>query len=195
MSNEHEFYRTPSWVLHELWAAVPQLHPREVHGILDPCCGDGAIIEAYRVNGSPRGHSVGYDIDRRKTAAAMSNDELSSELLATGDTLDEKISWRLEGRPVVMNPPFSRAFAFWRRAIDQQAEAVAMLAPLAFALPKRGRKELLEPRLRPNIIVHLSRRPSFTADGRTDMRDVCWYVWHSWLSSCEVRWGGEQWTA
>lgn len=141
-----DFFRTPSDVVR---AIVPMLSGP----VLDPCAGDGGILEALAIAGVKG--LRGYEIVPELAAA-------SSVPVDVRDSLAED-SWCWAGKTVVMNPPFLHAEAFVRRAIAEVAAvhdpwAVWALLPLGFL--GSGRRRALH-REHPSDVHVLSRRPSF----------------------------------
>ena len=73
----------------------------------------------------------------------------------------------------ISNPPFGDADAFVRKLLAECWIVVALL-PLGFAA-SAGRAALHAEF--PSDLYVLAERPSFTGDGKTDSRDVAWFVW------------------
>lgn len=169
-----DFYRTPAWCVRALWATYLDL--RRVTEVYDPACGDGAILLALRgVDPAPGLHLYGTDVDPARVAMAHGR----GLAVFVHDYLDQqKRSLVDEGaRPpaVVMNPPYSLAEAFIRRAVGNGARRrpVAALLRIAF-LASQGRAEWLAGDA-PDVYV-LPRRPDFTGCGG-DSADYAWMVW------------------
>lgn len=78
---------------------------------------------------------------------------------------------------VVGNPPYGLALEFVRRSLDivRDGGTVAFLLRLAF-LSSAKRKAFFVENPPKNVYV-LSKRPSFTKDGRTDGADYAFIVW------------------
>jgi hypothetical protein len=99
--------------------------------------------------------------------------------MGQGDALDR--SWPLT-EFVIMNPPYSHAEAFVRKALDVreyelppfgQGRIFALLR-LSFLEPTRTRRDLLVTH-NPDVLI-LPRRPAF--DGRgTDSITSAWFCW------------------
>lgn len=75
---------------------------------------------------------------------------------------------------IITNPPYSLAQEFVTKALTE-APVVVMLLRLGF-LASQKRKEWLKANPPTSLIV-LSKRPSFTGDGKTDGADYAWVVW------------------
>ena len=149
----NDFYETPSWCVEKLLPYLPASG-----GVLDPCAGRGAILDAAASLGSP---SIGYDIDP------------NCGRFPTCDSLT--IEWPMCS-VVLMNPPFSRALEFVKYSLKQQARhrgITCALLRLSF-LSSIGRAEFLK-ESNPDVFV-LSKRPSFTGGG-TDSCDYAWFYW------------------
>ena len=156
----NDFYETPSWCVEAILPHLPRFLP-----ILDPCAGKGAILKAA----ASSAHSLrGIEI----------NPELQpdSEIISwsTDDALTLK-SWR-SPELVIMNPPFSKAEQFVRKALDETREnhgTVAALLRLSFVASKKRHGFMRE--CPPDLFV-MSKRPSFNGLG-TDSCDYAWFVW------------------
>ena len=75
---------------------------------------------------------------------------------------------------VVTNPPFSLAQEFVTKALTE-APVVIMLLRVGF-LGSQKRQEWLN-KNKPTSLIILSKRPSFTEDGKTDGAEYAWFVW------------------
>jgi len=164
-----DFYSTPAWVTESLLAALPGKpganFPLTPGSILDPCAGDGSILALLGDVGR------GFELDPLR-AFVCKERGLAVEhrdALVPGDT------W---GNPelVIMNPPYSLAEEFVRRALQEvrPGGTVAALLRLGFAASK---KRVQFHRDFPSDFKILPQRPSFTADGKTDASEYAWFVW------------------
>lgn len=145
--------------------------PFGARGIFDPCAGDGALLRACGESWPVPPGGLEADAQRAQDARA------SGLAVETRDAL-ESASWGLQGRAVVMNPPFSQAEAFVRRAlVEARATApdwcVAALLRLAWL---EGLRRAPFHREHPANVHVLARRPSFTGGG-TDSTAYAWFVW------------------
>lgn len=165
-----DFYATPAWCVRALLADV---HIPD--GLwLDPCAGEGAIIEAS-------GHEYWHAIELREEC----RDKLVSVCPRTAieDFIAMPNPVPSDYRAIVTNPPYSLAEAFVRKSI-QIAPVVAMLLRLNW-LGSQSRAAFL--RANPPSVYVLPRRPSFTGGG-TDATEYAWFVWRNkWDSSPTVR--------
>jgi len=75
---------------------------------------------------------------------------------------------------IVTNPPFSLAFEFCQHAL-RVSERVYFLLPLNF-LGSDTRKAWFKEH-EPSALFILSKRPSFTPDGKTDSCVYAWFYW------------------
>lgn len=124
---------------------------------LDPGCGEGALVEVLREHGYL---ATGFDlIDRGRGYPVR-------------DALDPE-PWPSCGA-VIMNPPFSLAAQFVRRALDECTEVIALLR-LNWLEPAASRRDLLE--LQPDVLV-LATRPRFRSDrSGSDSQTCAWLRW------------------
>ena len=149
-----DFYKTPAWATASI---LRSLGMPTAWSILDPSCGDGAILNVAH----DRGHATrGIELNEERGMIARTCGR-------TGRVVDMRDALSVDTwgafDAVVMNPPFSLAMQFIERAIaeakPQGADVVALLR-LAF-LESEERAEFH--RAFPSDIFVLSRRPSFAA--------------------------------
>jgi len=164
----HDHYPTPRWCTLALLRNWGLWYPKEPM-VLDPACGEGAILAAVR-DEIPHVQTRGIELDAGRVEAA---DAQRLEVVQ-GDGLE--IEW---GSPdlVIGNPPYSLATEFAWKAAEWAAEGAggaALLLRLSFLEPASGRAVLFE-RHRPDVLI-LPRRPAF--DGRgTDSITSAWFCW------------------
>ncbi len=170
-----DFYSTPRW------ATVAMLSegawPTMATLVLEPSCGDGAILDALKetlrkVSGPVR-RFVGIELNRQRAMAARDrghNVEVA-DFLASSDIGDD-LTW------VVGNPPFSLAQEFTEHSLSivPVGSRVTFLLRLAF-LSSHRRAHLYEGDSGFRYLQVLPRRPSFTPDGGTDKYDYAWFTW------------------
>ena len=168
-----DYYRTPSWCVEAIAPHLPRVPA------LDPCCGDGAILDVLERLSWGSAHLNGFEVDNARAVACDSK----SYLVHNVDALARR--WDGVGRNlVIMNPPFAHAEAFVRKAIAETVHirgTVAALLRLAF-LEGKARAEFH--REHPSDVFVLSKRPSFTG-GPTDS---CAYAWLIWAPGRGGRW-------
>jgi hypothetical protein len=168
--HENDFYATPAWCVRALLAEVPI-----PDGLwLDPCAGEGAIIEA---SGRDRWHAIELREEcREKLYRACPRITISDFLSMPNPTPGGYAA-------IVTNPPYSLAEAFVRKSLEI-APVVAMLLRLNWLGSMKRAAFLRENQ--PSVYV-LPRRPSFTGGG-TDSCEYAWFVWRKyWAGNPEVR--------
>ncbi len=147
-----DFYSTPAWATIAL-LRVLGLPSRST--VLDPACGEGAILEVVRQLGHV---TVGVELDADRAGRARGQ----GHFVTTGDAL-AFAEWPGAADAIVMNPPYTLAMEFVVRAI---AEArpwgidVAALLRLPW-LASVGRAAFH--REHPSDVCVLPRRPEFAA--------------------------------
>lgn len=162
----HDHYPTPAWVTAWLFA-----HRRPPQGalILDPSCGEGAILDVAREQGC---RTLGYELDEGRAAAARER----GHQVETGDALARR--WAPEADAIVMNPPYgSEASRFVQHALEWRERwcgHVFALLYLSFCEPSGERGDLFR-RCPPSIYV-LPRRPKFDGKG-TNSQGSAWFCW------------------
>ena len=163
-----DFYATPAWCTR---AILPHLgRPDYFDRVVDPCCGDGAILDVIAEQWPDHRQSLrGVEIDARRADIAG-----KKHRVACADALGET-QWDRAVELVVTNPPFSLAMEFVQRALEEVAPGgtVAMLLRLPWLASQKRAPWLRENT--PSVYV-LPTRPSFTGKG-TDATDYAWMVW------------------
>lgn len=155
LGDDADFYRTPAWCTR---AILPHLPSARV--VLDPCAGDGAILDAFI--GDPHVVTRGIEIDRaRAERAAASSGHLTASgrhLIQVADALTLPHGWNFD--LAIFNPPFVLAEEFVRRALHdrESRSSVAALLRLAF-LESKERRPLHA--AHPADIYPLAARPQF----------------------------------
>ena len=157
---KNDFYETPSWCVEAILPHLPKYQT-----VLDPCAGQGAILRAFERHALRlRAIEINPELERVSTINWLCADALSESTL-----------WQLPDL-VLMNPPFSKAEAFVRRALDEvrgNNGTVCALLRLGFLASKK-RADFL--RVNPPDVYVLSKRPSFNGEG-TDSCDYGWFTW------------------
>lgn len=130
--------------------------------VLDPCCGDGAILDELQAAWNTQ-YRYGIEIDAERADRASQHHTVPSSHWPDADLL-------------VTNPPYNLAMEFIEKAIgwigDSGREA-AFLTRLNFL----GSQKRADFHRRYPCDVHvLPKRPSFT-NGGTDATEYCWMVW------------------
>ena len=162
--NARDFYETPEWVTHGLVQSE-----RLFHHLYEPACGTGSILRVL----SKYAKSSGSDIHEGSVAICKESG-LDAEVL---DFLSETTPPFFGD--IVMNPPYKHAAEFVRRALEmtESKMKVCALLRLNFLGSSRKRLDLVGPHSCLKAVHVLSKRPSFTGDGRTDACEYAWFVW------------------
>jgi hypothetical protein len=153
-----DYYPTPASVTRALLPLLP------AGDVFDPCAGRGEILlEVGGTNCVPGG----FEISAERARAAKENDHD----IEIRDALDPE-PWPL-ATSYVMNPPFSLATEFVKRAVEEARDhniTVAALLRVGFFEAKRRREWL---RANPCDVYVISPRPRFVR-GRSDSAAYCW---------------------
>jgi hypothetical protein len=168
----HDQYFTPRGVVR---AILPELQPYLAGGlVLEPSAGTGNVVAELR-RLDPTGHLLAVDIDQ--VVLMTLRDRFPGVATIVRSYLGLDLG-TMRPSLIIGNPPYREAEAFLRKALVDVAPtgAVAFLLRLGF-LASQTRAELMRDTM-PDVHV-LSRRPSFTADGKTDGTDYAWMVWHA----------------
>jgi predicted RNA methylase len=172
--HEDDFYATPEWVTR---IALPHVFSEQVATdvqcvrVLDPCCGDGKILSAVKQWGTMIGldcTTVGYELDETRAKEA---EDSGVVVLKTGDALKQE--W-VEADVLITNPPYKLAENFVIKALEAGYPTVAMLLRLNWLASMKRRSFHTQ---YPSDVHVLPKRPSFTANGRTDSTEYAWFVW------------------
>lgn len=137
--------------------------------VLDPACGEGALLDVLRQE--CRVETVGIELDKGRAEHARRR----GHRVTQADALEAP--WPAADH-LVGNPPFNRGLAFAERAVawseDNGGAKVMLLLRLSFMEPASGRGPFLRA-TRPNVYV-LPERPVY--DGRgTDSVTSAWFCW------------------
>lgn len=170
-----DWYATPAWATRAIMRAlrVPQTFC-DPDTMIDPCCGDGAILDVA-AEMWPGARRMGVEIDRDRAAIAEGRGHVGPKhAVVCGDALGP-LPWGSFFNIVITNPPYALAMEFVERSLREVAEGglVVMLLRIAW-LASQKRAPFLRANT-PSIYV-LPKRPSFTGKG-TDSADYAWFVW------------------
>lgn len=157
-----DFYATPRWCVR---AILPHLGSLEDRSILEPGCGEGAIIAALPQEARL---IVGVEMNAERAGRAQA---LGRGIVHCANYLE----WASTAEPydlAIGNPPFKDAMEFVRATV-RIAHTTAMLLRLPWLASQRRANWLREHT--PSVYV-LPKRPSFTGKG-TDATDYAWMVW------------------
>lgn len=159
-------YETPPWAVRTIWP-----HVRPITGdVLDPCAGRGAILEtlvAHTLYQPAYLHA--RELDQARFLRIPTANKLRCDWLPFEEPLRPKL--------ILTNPPYRLALDFAQKAVEHvrpYGGEVCMLLRLNFLGSMRRASWLCTHR--PSVYV-LSRRPSFTPDGKTDATEYAWFVW------------------
>jgi hypothetical protein len=132
--------------------------------VYEPCCGDGAIVQALRQLPAVRAVTTN-DID---TSCQADRHLDATEITAWAGTFD----W------IVTNGPFSDLLLILDHALECCSN-VAFLARLSFLEPTAEREYLLEsnPPQRVIVLPRYSFRLNDAGKLQTDTVTCCWLVW------------------
>ncbi len=133
--------------------------------ILDPGCGTGAILRAMGA-AFPENEIVGLEKDQARFDAASASTDLP---VMRGDFFLHAEKYDL----IISNPPYSHALEFVQHALTL-APLVCMLLRLPWLASQRRAAWHRENPAHVNV---LPKRPSFTADGKTDATEYAWFIW------------------
>lgn len=181
-----DFYRTPQWAIDVLLERVALKSP-----VLDPGCGDGAILEGLREAG--HGPLVGVELDPERAAAAAAVVETGRVVCDDLFDVDLGSGWRAPAS-AVSNPPYNIAQPFIERTLTlcQPGARCFFLLRLAFL---SGQKRCASGLFDQLVAVYvLPRRPSFVASGSGDSTDYAWFEFSSTAdvrSSARLEWLGD----
>jgi SAM-dependent methyltransferase len=165
-----DYYETPAWAVD---AILPFLPLTTASLVVDAGSGSGAIAECIAKH-APRLEVIGVEKQADLVAQARAKELYSCEFVEA-----DFETWQSERSSpdiIIMNPPYSRAIEFIRRAqqIVKRGGTVAALLRVGF-LASAQRYDFHTKH--PSRIRVLDKRPSFTGDGKTDASDYAWFVW------------------
>lgn len=157
-----DYYATPGWVTR---AIRPHLPPARY--VLDPCCGDGAILREFgpHTDLMPR---YGIDIEHRPGTNPIA--------FTLADALDERTAWP-SADLIITSPPYRLAEEFLARALRERQKTTGVVCAFLLRLNFLGSQRRAEfHRRSPADVFVLPRRPSFTGGG-TDATEYAWFLW------------------
>jgi len=159
---DHDFYPTPFWVTQTLVEyAEQQRWWQRGERVFDPACGEGALLDVLKHAGLV---TLGIELDAARAKEARRRGHVA----LCGDGLgifDQHAEYGFDLFPlVVMNPPFSLAESFVRKAMEHRPARglVIALLRLSWLEPAGTRGELLRATT-PDVLI-LPKRPIY--DGR-----------------------------
>jgi hypothetical protein len=170
MRHADDFYPTPAWTT-RLLLASPWGDSAPASGqILEPSCGDGALLDVLRDRWPGRA-TCGVEMDEDRAAAAAAK----GHGVTVSNYFDHSISPRVS--LVFGNPPFGLAQEFVEHSLAGLTHGwVTFLLRLGFLASQR-REPLYSEESGFCRLDVLPCRPSFTGDGKTDQYDYGWFTW------------------
>lgn len=163
---DEDFYATPAFQTRALLARCPLGGLSGWGGrIVEPCCGDGAIVREL---------SGDFDL--------LTNDVVAREPFVPDFLLDatQAKTWDAFRRvdkldAVITNPPFDQAFDIVRHALDAVEIGLAILLRLSWLEPTDERGEWLSehPPTRQIVLP----RHDYRGNGKTDSVTSAWLLW------------------
>jgi SAM-dependent methyltransferase len=160
-----DFYPSPAWSVDII---LPHL-PRGGH-VVEPGCGDGAIIQRLFAAGWTFENVTGIELDPERAQLCH---ERTGAFVVCADYLTHPL---IPADVVIGNPSYSLAEAFARRALEQVAErrgTVALLLRTGFA---SSQERAPFHKAHPSDMHLLPRRPSFAASmGCSRRKEGCSY--------------------
>jgi hypothetical protein len=162
--NRADNYPTPAWCVKRLVEAVRL----PAGDWLEPCAGDGAIIDAINIPG------VKWDALEIRKIPVRRLEQNPNVAAVHCNALEFLQDETLHYSVAISNPPFSLAQQFIDICL-QRANHVVMLLRLNY-LSSEKRHEFMT-HTRPDVYV-LPNRPSFVGGGKTDSIEYAWFHWH-----------------
>lgn len=166
---ESEFYPTPRDVVYALFESPLVDLPGGLW--IEPCAGTGRIISAVNEVRSDVRWNICEIQDVFKPHIEMEMGPMDN-LLPFGDFVHRQWDYP-KAEVLIMNPPFSLTMQFVLAGLERARYVVC--------LQRRGwlgsvSRSPWQHRHYPDT-HHLSWRPSFRPDGKTDLHDYTWYIW------------------
>lgn len=166
---KNDFYETPAWAVD---AILPHLNLDRASLVVDAGAGTGAIA-ARVAHHFPNLEVIGVEKQSELVTQARARGLYGVEFIEA-----DYERWQNERSSpdvIIMNPPYSRAIEFLRRALStvRRDGTVCALLRVNFAAGA-GRADFHE--RHPSKLHVLDKRPSFTGSG-TDACEYAWFVW------------------
>lgn len=166
---KNDFYETPAWAVD---AIIPHLPFDRASLIVDAGAGTGAIASRV-VHHFPHLEVIGVEKQHELVQEGRARGMYGVEFVEAD--YEKWQSERASPDIVIMNPPYSRAIEFIRRALStvRRDGVVAALLRVGFT---GGALRAEFHAKHPSKLRVLDRRPSFTGGG-TDASEYGWFVW------------------
>lgn len=173
---EADFYETPDWCVHALLSQpeIREFFLRPGLDLCEPCAGSGAIVEAFDDHFATT-PSTWTMVELRKSELislkAISPYASHYSIVCPQDILTWNPGKAFDA--CLTNPPFT----IWEEVLEKTLE----LSPVSIMLLRQGvkgseKRHDFWQRHRPMELT-MSRRPSFTNDGKTDSSYYSWFCW------------------
>lgn len=168
---------TPHWVLDQFAdeVLVKTMNARALGpSVLDPCSGDGRFRDHLRHHA---GGATDAGIFLNNDIKGGGDPVLDYSLDFLGDEAIER--WAGKFDTVIANPPFKLMTQFIKRSFLVARKRVIILGRLAI-LAGQARFRELHSNSPPASVWIMTRRPSFSGDGKTDVaQEYAWFVWEN----------------
>jgi hypothetical protein len=180
-----DFYPTPAWCTEALLAVCP---PPAGLRIVEPAAGTGAMVSVFLAAGREvravevRPRALPF---LRELCPSTWGDWLSIARGGKDHRLEEACGGPIEECAIVTNPPFAIAQEFVAATLSLGSPWVGMLLRLNVLGSRRWREIWID--YPPSTLLPLSRRPSFTPDGKTSMDNYAWFVWDRAAPPLDIR--------
>lgn len=169
-----EYYSTPDWCT-DLLLEQPEikelLESRDI-SLLEPCAGSGAIVDVINSAYSHRWDMVELREEERAGLDLLSRTyRNSSNTFCPLDFSHFAVPYKYDA--VITNPPFSLFEPFLEKSLSHSDVVIMLLRQGILGSEKRHD---FWQRHKPMQLL-MSRRPSFTNDGKTDSAYYGWFCW------------------
>lgn len=170
---EKDAYYTPPYMTRALLELVPEIRGN----VLEPCCGDGAIVHVIQEYGHGRFPRAGSNDITPGLGHFCFDASYQIDWVVAMPDYHKEIDW------VITNPPYDHhiLLPIVKNALQFARCGVAMLLRLSFEEPTRTGANARGPFLDndENRIVKrlVMPRHSFTNDGKSDSVTVAWMIW------------------
>lgn len=167
-------YYTPRAAAQELLREIGPLLTETTYGVVvDPAAGRGALLDAVALElpNYTAQERIGYEIDHEAAAYMRKHPHNVIE----GDYLS--LTSGPEVAFYISNPPFSLAQEFVTKMLDERGPYTIVACLLRLGFLASAKRAAWWQEYHPPALRILSKRPSFTGDGKTDATDYAWMVW------------------
>lgn len=177
---ENDAYYTPDDVAKLcVYGLSNVIDPTTIRTVVEPSVGGGAFIRAWKEIGLQDTEYDAFDID--PFAVGLTGQRVMGSHLDFLQWVGPPRKYDL----VLGNPPYSDALRHVQKALEV-GQNVAFLLRLGFLASVR-RKDFFQCRP-PAYVFVLSKRPSFTEDGKTDGQEYAFFVWKEHSFKTNLAW-------